>query len=179
MGMSDEVLTRMSEYLSHAKTILQKDGYVQPTVFASTPYSDSLMILPISLEEDRPDLALDLACRVLVSYNVADYYVVSESCHIIEGNDEDRREDCLNVIYVSKKEKYLISVSYRRMDNGEYFFGEVLEIVLTNIGGSVLDLFRLKERCPRMTEKEKKHFRILFPMRSEEEFLGGSKDTVH
>ena len=173
----ESIQVRMFEYLEHSKKLLQTDGYILPTIFADTPFSNSLMILPVSLDEGA-DEALDIAGKVLRSYNVRDYYVVSESYHIIEG-ENDRYEECINVIYAGGKDRRLLSVPYKKTGSGEYFFGNVLEIVLTNISGSVLDLFLLKERVPKMSEAEKSQYRMLFPMREQEEYELGRKETVH
>lgn len=174
----ENIQVRMFGYLEHSKKLLQNEGYLLPTIFADTPFSTSLMILPISLDEGA-DEALDIAGKVLRSYNVRDYYVVSESYHIIEGDDPDRYEECINVIYAGGKDRKLMSIPYKKTDSGEYFFGEVLDIVITNISGSVLDLYLLKERVPKMNEVEKAQYRMLFPMRDQEEYVSGKKETVH
>lgn len=177
MAKKDDVLLRMFEYLDDAKRILHEDGYLQPTVFAHSPLNDSVLVLPVVNEEnDLPSVALDLVSKVMRAYDVSDYFVVSESYHAdSEGNTLG---ECVNVIYVGGRGKKLISVTMRRLADGTLFFGDTVEIISTSIEGSVLELFLLRERTPKMTETEKAHVRLLFPAQSDSEIAGGSQ-TLH
>ena len=173
----DDVLVKMFEHLDHAKKILHEEGYLQPTVFAHTPLHESLLVLPIVNEDsDLPEVALDVVSRIVCAYNVTDYFVVSESYHMTA--DGKMQDECVNVIYVGARDRKLISSPFRRLSNGDLFFGETVEIVPSNIEGSVLDLFKLKERLPRLSETDKAHIRLLFPAQTDDE-IAASSQTLH
>jgi hypothetical protein len=164
----DNILVKMFEYLEQAKKLLSDEGFLQPTVFAHSPFNDSLLVLPIINEDtDLPDLAIDLVGKVIAAYGVTEYFVVSESYHMAQTGE--MQDECLNVVYVGRAKKRLISLPFRRLDSGSFFFGEMVEILPSNVEGSVTDLFRLKERFPYLSEKEKAYIRLMFPAQAEDE----------
>lgn len=171
----EDVIVKMFDYLDHAKKILMEEGYLQPTVFARTHYHDSLLVLPIVNDAgDLPDVAVELASKVIRAYNVSEYYVVSESYHVLETE----QLECINIIYVGLGDKKLISTPLRRLDGGEFFFGETVEVIPSNVEGTILDLFNLRELTPRLTDLEKQQIRMLFPAQSDEE-IAASNHTLH
>jgi len=169
LDKKDLVLEKMLEYLVSSKELLLRDGSIQPTVFASFEH-DGIIILPIVNNEDEdPEDSLTLISKVIIAYDVMEYYVVSESYRLTEKSDEHALEDCLSVSYIGPKDvKRIISLVFKKV-NTEVFFGELVELYPSNVEGSIKDLFLLKERVPNLTEADKKYIRLLFPVQSEEE----------
>lgn len=177
MSDKDPVLTKMLEYLDHAKDLLIKDGSLQATVFAHL--HDALIYLPISYQEhETPDVALDLISKVIAAYNVREYYVVSESYRLLDGEDE-RVQDCINVLHVGKENRIIGCIFNRITGSNDVFFGQTVEIKPLSVEGTINDLFNLKERAPRMTLREREHIRMMFPSQTEEEIANAPDYDIH
>jgi len=173
---NDTILSKMLEYLERAKKVLEEDGYLQPTVFAYTNLAseNSILVLPVLQEDETPpDLALNVISKVLNAYNVSDYFVVSESYIIAD----DTPQDCINIVYVGTYTRRLLSLPFKHVTTSkEVFFGESVEIDPDNIEGSVLELFQLKSRTIKLTEKDKSQIRLMFPAHGSDD---SHENTLH
>lgn len=166
--ITDVILLRMNEYLDRAKKVLEEDEFLQPTIFAYISSTDTL-VLPLMQEDDvYPENTLDIVSKILIAHDVSDYFVITES-YIIQDNEAF---DCINVIYSGTRGKRLISVPFKKITGSkEIFFGESTELDISNLEGTVFELFYLKSRTPTLSEKECMEIRILFPLELTEESL--------
>jgi len=174
MAKKDEVLDIMFEYLDYAKNLLLEDGDIMPTVFAHS--REGTIILPVYHPEgETSEKATDLIGKVVCAYNCYEYYVVVESYKLLEGY-YDQVEECINVLYVCADNCRVLGLSFKRVGL-EIHYDAPAEIEPKDVEGSLTKLFKFYDY--KLSELDKSHIRLMFPIQSEEELLSNKQTPLN
>lgn len=179
--MDDKILDSMIQYGHHAQELLAEHGRLDTILFAVTPHGTQVLLSP---EHDNMRSVFNILKRILHAYDTTAYFLVAETRM---KNEKDELIDCLNVLYVTKKQVRLLVYEYRLVNSEDqllYIFSapEEYEDPREVVEGDFSDYFNLLQYNGVLTRQDKEHIRQMFPSMEPSEFasfLDKKKDELN